>query len=244
MDSSAPSLLEARYRLRRSQIENYFDRTAADAWARLTSAEPVGGIRATVRAGRDRMRNLLLDWLGTDLRGKRILDAGCGTGALAVEAARRGADVVAVDLSPTLVQLARERLPADLGSGRIEFFAGDMLDERLGEFDHVVGMDSLIHYERDDAVRVLGRFAQRTRGSLLFTFAPGTPALSAMMAVGKLLPRGNRSPAIVPIAPATLQRVLQADAALQGWSMRRTERVSSGFYTSQALELSREGPAP
>jgi len=44
------------YEQRRSQIEHYFDRTAADAWARLTSNEPVGRIRATVRAGRDTMR--------------------------------------------------------------------------------------------------------------------------------------------------------------------------------------------
>ena len=69
--------------------------------------------------------------LPADLTGRRLLDAGCGTGALAVEAARRGADVVAVDVSPTLVQLARERLPRDLGAGSIDFRVGDMLDPRL-----------------------------------------------------------------------------------------------------------------
>jgi magnesium-protoporphyrin O-methyltransferase len=111
---------EVAYRQRREEIETYFDRTAADAWARLTSSAPVSGIRATVRAGRDRTRSTLLSWLPDDLHGRRILDAGCGTGALAVEAARRGADVVAIDLSPTLVDLARERMPTDL-SGRIDW---------------------------------------------------------------------------------------------------------------------------
>lgn len=100
------------YEQRRSQIEHYFDRTAADAWARLTSNEPVGRIRATVRAGRDTMRNTLLSWLPEDLTGKRILDAGCGTGALAVEAALRGAEVVAIDLSPTLVNWLANAWPA------------------------------------------------------------------------------------------------------------------------------------
>jgi len=80
----------ATYQSRRSQIETYFDRTAADAWARLTSDAPVSGIRATVRAGRDEMRQTLLSWLPEDLTGKRLLDAGCGTGAFAIEAARRG----------------------------------------------------------------------------------------------------------------------------------------------------------
>ena len=82
------------YLARRGQLETYFDRTAANAWKRLTSDAPVSGIRATVRAGRDRMRATLLAWLPDDLRGARVLDAGCGTGALAVEAARRGAELV------------------------------------------------------------------------------------------------------------------------------------------------------
>src|SRR5215467_12002331 len=97
------------YDLRRAQLETYFDRTAVEAWSRLTSDAPVSRIRATVRAGRDRMRTTLLDWLPRDLSGSRILDAGCGTGALAMEAARRGAHVVAIDVATTLVELARER---------------------------------------------------------------------------------------------------------------------------------------
>jgi magnesium-protoporphyrin O-methyltransferase len=107
----------ASYRQRRGQLLDYFDRTAAEAWSRLTSDAPVGRIRATVRAGRDRMRNILLGWLPEDLRGVRILDAGCGTGAFSVEAARRGARVVAIDLSPTLVALARAQ-PAGPGRRR------------------------------------------------------------------------------------------------------------------------------
>lgn len=116
------------YLERRGQIEHYFDRTAAQTWARLTSDAPVGRIRATVREGRNRMRAQLLEWLPDDLSGMRVLDAGCGTGLASAEAARRGAEVVATDLSPTLIALARERAPADLGPGRIEFVAGDMLD--------------------------------------------------------------------------------------------------------------------
>jgi magnesium-protoporphyrin O-methyltransferase len=225
------------YLQRREAIEHYFDRTAVEAWARLTSSAPVSGIRATVRAGRDRMRTTLLGWLPADLHGARLLDAGCGTGALSVEAARRGAEVVAVDLSPTLVELARQRLPSDVGSGRIRFHAGDMLDPALGEFDHVVGMDSLIHYEPADVVRALGALAPRVRHSMLFTFAPRTNALAVMHAVGKLFPRSDRAPAIVPVAEAGLREALAAAPALAGWRAARSERIASGFYTSQAMEL-------
>lgn len=226
------------YTARRGQIETYFDRTAVQAWERLTSTAPVGRIRASVRAGRDAMRATLLGWLPADMTGLRLLDAGCGTGALAVEAARRGAQVVAIDLSPTLVAIARERLPAAL-AGHIEFHAGDMLDPTLGRFDYVVGMDSVIHYEAEDAVRVLAGLAQRTRRAVLFTFVPGTPLLLAMRRVGRLFPKGDRAPSVVPVAPAELMRRLGAEPALEAFRTARSQRVSSGFYKSHALELSR-----
>jgi magnesium-protoporphyrin O-methyltransferase len=226
------------YTSRRGEIETYFDRTAVKAWERLTSTAPVGRIRASVRAGRDQMRATLLGWLPDDMRGMRLLDAGCGTGALAVAAAQRGAQVVAIDLSPTLVGIASERLPAGLAS-RIDFRAGDMLDPALGRFDFVVCMDSIIHYEAADAVRVVAGLAQRTERALLFTYAPKTPLLATMRAVGRLFPKGDRAPAIVPVAPADLARRISADAALTNFEASRTQRVASGFYKSQAQELAR-----
>ncbi len=226
------------YATPRGELLQYFDRTAVDAWKRLTSDAPVNSIRATVRAGRDEMRRTLLSWLPPDLHGARILDAGCGTGALAVEAAGRGAHVVAIDLSPTLVGLARERLPPTLGEGRIDFHVGDMLDAALGRFDYVVAMDSLIHYRPHDTVRVLEGLAQRTSHSLLVTFAPRTPALSVMHAVGRVFPRGDRAPAIEPVRPQTIQRLI--GTGVPGWATHRTHRVSRGFYISQALEITRQ----
>ena len=229
----------ASYAARRGQLETYFDRTAVEAWKRLTSDAPVSGIRATVRAGRDTMRATLLSWLPDDLTGHRILDAGCGTGALAVAAAQRGAHVTAIDLSQNLVDLARERIGGDVGAGRIDFRVGDMFDPALGRFDHVVGMDSLIHYKAADVVRVLSGLAARTDRSMLVTFAPSSAFLQAFLAVGRLVPRGDRSPAIVPVAERTLRRLIAAEPAMAGWSSARTQRVARGFYTSQALEVLR-----
>jgi len=229
------------YVQRRGQIEAYFDRTAMAAWEQLTGSAPVSRVRETVRAGRERMRATLLDWLPADLHGLRILDAGCGTGAFAMEAARRGADVVAIDLSPALVEVALRRVAQHLdvfdAGGHIDFRSGDMSDPALGEFDHVVAMDSLIHYRAEDAVQVLQGWARRTRGSLLFTFAPSSPLLVTMHAVGKLFPRADRSPAIEPVAERALRRMLATDDGLALWQPGRTQRVASGFYTSQAFEL-------
>ncbi len=229
----------ATYATRRSELETYFDRTAVEAWSRLTSDAPVSRIRATVRAGRDRMRNTLLSWLPDDLRGARILDAGCGTGALAIEAARRGAEVVAVDVAPTLIALAHDRTPQDLGHGRVSFCTGDMLDPGLGEFDHIVAMDSLIHYRSSDCVAALTSLSSRCGGSILFTFAPRTPALALMHAVGRLFPRKERAPSIVPIADSALGRHIASEPGLRDFRIGRSARIVNGFYTSQAMELRR-----
>jgi magnesium-protoporphyrin O-methyltransferase len=217
---------------RRARLETYFDRTASKAWERLTSDAPVSGIRATVRAGRDRMRGTLLSWLPADMTGLRLLDAGCGTGALAVEAARRGAEVVAIDVAGSLLRVARDRSPSTLN---IDWRTGDMLNPALGRFDHVVAMDSLIHYRASDIVDVVQALAGRTTGSVLFTFAPSTRPLVVMHAVGKLFPRADRAPAIEPVRERLLRTLLAA--AVPDARIGRCARVSSGFYTSQAVEV-------
>ena len=222
----------ATYTRFRSDLETYFDRTASKAWEQLTSDAPVSGIRATVRAGRIEMRSTLMSWLPADMTGLRLLDAGCGTGALAVEAAQRGADVVAIDVAGSLVDIARKRAPAGL---KIDWRVSDMMDPALGRFDHVVAMDSLIHYRPFDIVDVVSSLADRTSGSLLFTFAPQTPLLTAMLGVGRLFPRGDRSPAIIPVRERLLRTLIRN--ALPKARLGRDRRISASFYTSHALEV-------
>lgn len=224
------------YLNRRSKLQDYFDRTANDAWAKLTSDAPVSGIRATVRAGRDQMRSNLIARLPESLDGKRILDAGCGTGALALELAQKGASVVAIDLSPNLIELAKERIsPADRQN--IDFRSGDMLDDGLGEFDYVVGMDSMIHYCAADMLVVLEKLAPRVSNKIVFTFAPSTLPLEVMIRVGRLFPRRDRAPFIEPISQVRLSKLIDQSPWFVDWRIPHTQLVSSGFYKSQLMEL-------
>ncbi len=77
---------------------------------------------------------------GLELEGRRLLDVATGTGAVAIEAARRGADVVAVDLTDELVQSARRR---SAGAGvDIGFVVGDFdqfIDQFIERFDGPAG---------------------------------------------------------------------------------------------------------
>ena len=227
------------YIAKRAELERYFDRTAVDAWKRLTSDAPVSRIRATVRAGRDAMRATIASWLPDDLRGARVLDAGCGTGALSIALARRGADVLGVDVSPTLVGLANERAPSDLDPGRATFTVGDMLDPAHGRFDYVVAMDSLIHYEGADIARMVSGLAERAEEAVVFTVAPRTTLLTLMHVIGRLLPRGDRAPMIAPIARRDLEDRLIRAMAGERWRIARSARIVRGFYISEALEVAK-----
>lgn len=235
---------QADYIRRTGEIEHYFDRTALDAWKRLTGDQPVSGIRATVRKGREEMRGTLASWLPQDLTGWRILDAGCGSGVLSFELIARGADVVGIDLSAQMIAHARQRahdLEASHGrfKGSVTFHSGDMLDPRHGRFDAVVAMDVLIHYRPADAVRVLHTLAERTSRQMIFTLAPGSRLLRAMLAAGKVFPRGNRAPAIYPVDPLRLVAEMLHHPEFSHWQAGRSHKVAVGFYTSQAMEVIR-----
>ena len=230
-------MLDARYIERRGQLQTYFDRTAVEAWKRFATDAPLNRIRETVRAGRERMRALLLSYLPEDLSGWRILDAGCGAGVLSVALAERGAEVLGIDLSAEMVRFAEASAPSIRGGGKVEFQVGDMLDPNHGRFDAAVAMDSLIHYKPRNSLAALSVLAAHTERSLVFTFAPATPTLSAMHTVGRIFPRSNRAPSIVPTRASDLIERLNAAPAFADWRTGRSERIKSGFYTSQALEV-------
>ena len=98
----------------RSRLDTYVAQTAAETWERLTSDAPVSRIRATVRAGWDKLRERLLAALPDDLTGARVLDAGCGAGPMSCALADRGAQVLGVDISQSLLEVAKARTPQHL----------------------------------------------------------------------------------------------------------------------------------
>lgn len=76
----------------------------------------------------------------------RILDIGCGTGAMLEEFAPFGT-VVGTDLSPVALQFCRQR-----GLERVMFADGTRLPFAAGSFDAISAMDVIEHIEDDQAV--------------------------------------------------------------------------------------------
>jgi 2-polyprenyl-3-methyl-5-hydroxy-6-metoxy-1,4-benzoquinol methylase len=107
-----------------------YDDYAAEYAASVPSREH-GGVHGDPYGILPRM----LDLLG-DIAGQDVLDAGCGEGYLARVLAARGARVTGIDLSPKLLERARERSPG----GEIEYRLEDLstpLPEYADRFDAV-----------------------------------------------------------------------------------------------------------
>lgn len=184
------------------------------------------------------MRDQPLSRLPLDLSGTRVLDAGCGVGQAAVAMAMRGAEVVAVICRPTC-QRSRAPAPPQKALKRIGFSAGDLLSDDLGDFDHVLAMDSPIHCTRPGAADAVARPALRTRVSMTFTVAPRDVALMAMFGAGRPFPSSDRSPAIRPVGAKAVTHDLRADPRMAGRTFPAPRQIASGFYISEAMEAHR-----
>lgn len=88
--------------------------------------------------------------------GSRVLDIACGSGYAAALAAARGAQVTGVDITPVLLEIARERTPdADFREGEMD--ALPFADSRFGVVIGVNGFQFALDPRRalSEAARVL-----------------------------------------------------------------------------------------
>ncbi len=101
--------------------------------------------------------------------GGKILDLGCGhgapVGALMLE---RGFRVTGMDTSPSLIDLARDRLP------RGEWLVGDMRQLALGQrFDGIIAWYSFFHLNFDDQRAMFARFRDHAEPGAPLCFPAG-----------------------------------------------------------------------
>ncbi|GAB4376824.1 MAG: hypothetical protein Kow0042_23590 [Calditrichia bacterium] len=101
------------------------------------------GIR---RLSRGRLESAYERLVSRVSQGQRVLDLGCGTGALSLRAAARTARVKAIDINPGMLEMARQRA-GELGlQSRIEFAemgTAELDREEGGSFDVVMNGLSL-----------------------------------------------------------------------------------------------------
>lgn len=151
----------------------------------------------------------------TTLPGARVLDVGCGGGLLSEALARAGADVVAIDLAPALIDVARLHLHE---SGlKVDYrlqSSAQLAQAEPASFDVVCCMELIEHVP--DPAALIGDLSRllKSGGTLFLSTLNRTPTAFAAAIVGaeyvlRLLPRGTHDYAQF-LRPSELARMLRS----------------------------------
>lgn len=135
--------------------------------------------------------NLLPELRRHGLRGRRLLDVGCGTGKSFLPMLERGWEVTACDISPSMLELARAK-----AGDAARLAVADMRELPVfGEFDLVWALDDAVNYllsaeEMGDALG--GMRANLAPGGLLMFDLNTLQAYRSFFAEVQQVERGGR----------------------------------------------------
>jgi len=163
-----------------------------------------------------------------DVRGKRVLDIGCGTGWTSILLAQRGARVTAVDISPRQIEVLSYNAAHYGLSDRICALAGDITQMGLpaGSFDLCMGGAFLHHLEPAEEQSILREIAR--------LLAPGGSAFFVEPAVNSAFLDRLRYLVPVPGRPASWSR---GWAAYQSRDPHPKRDISSPYFRRIGQQL-------
>ncbi len=183
-----------------------------------------------------------LEWIHglVNLTGKRVVDVGCGGGILADAMARKGADVLGIDLATKSLKVAQlHALEAGTqGVQYREISAEGLAAEQSGQFDVVTCMEMLEHVPDPAAVVKACAELVKPGGWVFFSTLNRNPKSFLFAIVGaeyvlKLLPKGTHEYARL-IKPSELsQWARDAGLDLQGFKGMEYNPFTRRYWLSQ-----------
>lgn len=98
-----------------------------------------------------------------DVTGKTVVDYGCGTGENSVHIAHHGGNVKGIDISPELIELAKERVKINNVADKTEFMVGSAYEMPLPDesVDVVLGLAILHHLDLELASKEVFRVLKK-----------------------------------------------------------------------------------
>ena len=121
-------------------------------------SSPAGKLRWQRRAA------MFVAFIGNDC--KRVLEIGCGTGLFTQEICKTDNEIIAIDISPELLSLARRRVKSEQVTFRIDNAYDSGFEDN--SFDYVVGSSCLHHLDVDRALKEIYRLL-KPGGQCMFT---------------------------------------------------------------------------
>ena len=146
------------------------------------------------------LRLALVDGLaggGQGVKGKKVIDIGCGGGLVSEGLARMGAQVTGIDMATKALAVAKlHALESNLVVNYREITAEAMADEAAGQFDIVTCLEMLEHVPDPASVVAACAKLAKPGAHLFFSTISRTPKAYALTVLGAeyvlgLLPRGT-----------------------------------------------------
>ena len=167
-----------------SEVERHFDRVAAefdDIYASRTLPEKV--INGVFRRGLRRRFELIREF-ARGCEGKRVLDVGCGSGRVAFEFARHGAQVVGIDFAPAMIDMANRHAERLGLTSATELLLGDFMEHGFdSRFDVSIALGVLDYV--DEPAAMLRKMIALTDENVIVAFPkrlhPITPVRKAWL---------------------------------------------------------------
>src|SRR5260370_1364226 len=148
---------------------SFFDKTAAGIDLRPIDPLALARYRGPLRRRFNKEYRLLL--LG-DLRGKKVLDVGCGEGTNSILLAKLGAAVTGIDISPKSIEIAGKRAEINQVDGSCRFVCSPLETAELEShaFD-IIWADAILHHIIPELPLVLGKLTQWAKPDALMVFS-------------------------------------------------------------------------
>jgi 2-polyprenyl-3-methyl-5-hydroxy-6-metoxy-1,4-benzoquinol methylase len=159
-------------RMERWEAEaEFFDHVAEQLRPELEPLDPLTVVRYSGNLKPRFNKEYRFTLLG-DLRGKRVLDVGCGEGSNAVLLATLGAEVTGIDISPKSIELAAARAQLDGVADRVRFVCAPIETAAIppDSFDVIWG-DGVLHHLIDELDSVLGHLVTWAKPGALAVFS-------------------------------------------------------------------------
>ena len=223
-------------------VRAYFNGTGFERWRRIYSDnQQVNKVQGHIRRGHNKTVAAVLEWLQEDgdVASRSFCDAGCGVGSLTLPLATMGArHITASDLSEAMLSEAQQRAAAaGINPEQVSFHVAD-LESLAGDFHTVICLDVFIHYPQAAAEAMVRHLASLSQQRLIVSFAPYSPSLALLKAIGSLFP----GPSKVTRAYTLKESGIVAAAAAAGFRPTGRHRFCSApFYFSRLLEFQRDG---
>jgi len=159
---------------------------------------------------------LRLEWINAraPLRGKKVIDIGCGGGILAESMARKGADVTGIDLSEKALKVADlHSLESEVSVRYKHIAAEEMAAQEPGQYDVVTCMEMLEHVPDPSSIVRAAATLVKPGGQVFFSTLNRNPKAYLFAVIGaeyllRMLPKGTHDYAKF-ITPAELSQFVR-----------------------------------